>query len=71
MNVMEPAPSRKNADELRDLKQLPNRHMLVSSPHMTALIYLRATLMKAIRTFMASEGFVEVTTPIITGLTCL
>jgi len=36
---------------------------------MTALIYLRATLLKAIRTFMESEGFVEVTTPIITGLT--
>ncbi len=43
--------------------------MLLRSSHMTALIYLRATLLKAIRTFMESEGFVEVTTPIITGLT--
>jgi asparaginyl-tRNA synthetase len=62
-------PSRKNADELRDLKRLPNRHMLVRSPHMIALICLRAKLLKTIRTFMEYEGFVEVTTPTITGLT--
>ncbi|MDQ2717298.1 MAG: asparagine--tRNA ligase [Chloroflexota bacterium] len=55
--------------DLQDMSQLKNRHMLVRSPRMAALIRLRGTLLKAIRGFMESEDFVEVTTPTITSLT--
>ncbi|MDQ6660545.1 MAG: hypothetical protein M3Z24_06225, partial [Chloroflexota bacterium] len=55
--------------ELRDMDQLRNRHMLVRSPEMAALIRLRGTLLKTIRHFMEAEDFVEVTTPTITSLT--
>ncbi|HEY7123625.1 MAG TPA: asparagine--tRNA ligase [Ktedonobacterales bacterium] len=56
-------------DLLEDMSQLHNRHMLVRSPKMAALIRLRGTLLKAVRAFMESEEFVEVTTPTITSLT--
>src|SRR5947209_13572316 len=56
-------------NELLDMDQLRNRHMLVRSPNMAALIRLRGTLLKSIRNFMESEDFVEVTTPTITSLT--
>ena len=56
-------------NELLDMDQLRNRHMLVRSPHMAALIRLRGTLLKTIRNFMEAEDFVEVTTPTITSLT--
>ncbi len=55
--------------DLLDMDQLRNRHILVRSPHMAALIRLRGSLLKAIRAFMESEDFVEVTTPTITSLT--
>ncbi len=55
--------------DLLDMDQLRNRHMLVRSANMAALIRLRGSLLKAIRTFMESEDFVEVTTPTITSLT--
>jgi asparaginyl-tRNA synthetase len=55
--------------DLLDMEQLRNRHLLVRSPKMAALIRLRGTLLKAVRTFMESEEFVEVTTPTITSLT--
>jgi asparaginyl-tRNA synthetase len=58
-----------DANELVDIDQLQNRHMLVRSPRMAALIRLRGTLLMAIRNFMESEDFVEVTTPTITSLT--
>jgi asparaginyl-tRNA synthetase len=58
-----------NANELLNMEQLRNRHMLVRTPRMAALIHLRGTLLKAIRTFMEAEDFVEVTTPTITSLT--
>ena len=45
---------------LLDMDQLRNRHMLVRSPHMAALIRLRGTLLKTIRNFMEAEDFVEV-----------
>lgn len=54
---------------LADMEQLRNRHMLVRSPRMAALIRLRGTLLKAIRNFLEAEDFVEVTTPTITSLT--
>src|SRR5712691_11770273 len=62
-------PSLEDASDLLDIEQLRNRHMLVRTPRMAALIRLRGTLLKAIRTFMESEDFVEVTTPTITSLT--
>jgi asparaginyl-tRNA synthetase len=60
-----------NAHELSepDVAKHGNRHMLVQLPNMAELIYLRGTLLKAIRTFLEAEGFVEVTTPTISGLT--
>src|SRR5258707_2126048 len=57
------------ANELLDMHQLRNRHMLVRTPQMASLIRLRGTLLKTIRNFMESEDFVEVTTPTITSLT--
>src|SRR3989454_6011601 len=62
-------PFAENANELLNMEQLRNRHMLVRTPRMAALIHLRGTLLKAIRTFMEAEDFVEVTTPTITSLT--
>ncbi len=56
-------------DLLEDMTQLRNRHLLVRSPKMAALIRLRGTLLKTVRAFMESEDFVEVTTPTITSLT--
>jgi asparaginyl-tRNA synthetase len=58
-----------NMSDLHDMEQLRNRHILVRSSRMAALIRLRGTLLKAIRHFMESEDFVEVTTPTITSLT--
>src|SRR5437868_13945296 len=58
-----------NMNDLQDMEQLRNRHILVRSSRMAALIRLRGTLLKAIRNFMESEDFVEVTTPTITSLT--
>lgn len=58
-----------NKKHLLDMEQLHNRHMLMYSPGMAALIRLRGTLLKGIRTFMEAEDFVEVTTPTITSLT--
>ena len=49
---------------LLDMDQLRNRHMLVRSPHMAALIRLRGTLLKTIRNFMEAEDFVEVRIPV-------
>lgn len=69
MSAMKLNTAEDNANELVDIHQLQNRHMLVRSPHMAALIRLRGTLLKAIRNFMESEDFVEVTTPTITSLT--
>jgi asparaginyl-tRNA synthetase len=60
---------REHTTDLLDMDQLRNRHILVRSAHMAALIRLRGSLLKAIRTFMESEDFVEVTTPTITSLT--
>src|SRR5579864_5486360 len=60
---------REHTTDLLDMDQLRNRHLLVRSPHMAALIRLRGSLLKAIRAFMESEDFVEVTTPTITSLT--
>src|SRR5215471_11984866 len=58
-----------NRNDLQDMEQLRNRHILVRSSRMAALIRLRGALLKAIRHFMESEDFVEVTTPTITSLT--
>jgi len=69
MSAMKLTSPSENTNLLLDMKQLSNRHMLVRSPNMAALIRLRGTLLKAIRTFMESEDFVEVTTPTITSLT--
>src|SRR3989440_10304796 len=69
MSAMKLTSSAENTNQLLDLEQLRNRHMLVRSPDMAALIRLRGTLLKAIRHFMESEDFVEVTTPTITSLT--
>src|SRR5437899_8345605 len=69
MSAMKLTTAEDNANELLDIHQLQNRHMLVRSPRMAALIRLRGTLLKAIRNFMESEDFVEVTTPTITSLT--
>src|SRR5256886_16880813 len=69
MSAMKLTTSSENTNELLDMEQLRNRHMLVRSPDMSALIRLRGTLLKAIRNFMESEDFVEVTTPTITSLT--
>src|SRR5215472_4042603 len=69
MSAMKLTTSSEITRELLDIEQLRNRHMLVRSPDMAALIRLRGALLKAIRTFMESEDFVEVTTPTITSLT--
>ncbi len=69
MCAMKLTTSSEDTNELLDMGQLRNRHMLVRSPGMAALILLRGTLLKAIRNFMESEDFVEVTTPTITSLT--
>src|SRR5437868_14915283 len=69
MSAMKLNMAEDNANELVDIHQLQNRHMLVRSPQMAALIRLRGTLLKSIRNFMESEDFVEVTTPTITSLT--
>src|SRR5437667_7986559 len=69
MSAMKLTSSAENTNQLLDLEQLRNRHMLVRSPDMAALIRLRGTLLKSIRNFMESEDFVEVTTPTITSLT--
>ena len=69
MSAMKLTTPEENTHELLDLEQLRNRHMLVRSPNMAALIRLRGTLLKSIRNFMESEDFVEVTTPTITSLT--
>ena len=58
-----------NRNDLQDMEQLRNRHILVRSSRMAGLIRLRGALLKAIRHFMESEDFVEVTTPTITSLT--
>lgn len=69
MDGMEVNPAVDNRNELLDMSQLCNRHLLVRSPYMAALIRLRSTLLKAIRNFLEAEDFVEVTTPTITSLT--
>src|SRR5437016_13162903 len=69
MSAMKLTTSSENTNELLDMEQLRNRHMLVRSPDMAALIRLRGALLKSIRNFMESEDFVEVTTPTITSLT--
>ena len=69
MSAMKLTSSSENTNQLLDMDQLRNRHMLVRSPDMAALIRLRGTLLKTIRNFMESEDFVEVTTPTITSLT--
>src|SRR5260370_13879636 len=69
MSAMKLTTSEENANELLDMSQLRNRHMLVRLPLMASLIRLRGSLLKAIRNFMESEDFVEVTTPTITSLT--
>src|SRR3989454_7297597 len=69
MSAMKLTSSSENTNELLDMQQLQNRHMLVRSPVMAALIRLRGTLLKTIRNFMEAEDFVEVTTPTITSLT--
>src|SRR5450759_3658785 len=69
MSMTQVNPSTGIANELLDMEQLPNRHMLVRSPQMAALIRLRGALLKTIRNFMEAEDFVEVTTPTITSLT--
>src|SRR5436309_13683011 len=69
MSAMKLTTPEANTHELLDLEQLRNRHMLVRSPRMAALIRLRGTLLKTIRNFLESEDFVEVTTPTITSLT--
>src|SRR3989442_15918097 len=70
MCSMEPKSSTVNeTNELLDMEQLRNRHMLIRSHDMAALIRLRGTLLKTIRNFMEAEDFVEVTTPTITSLT--
>src|SRR5947199_1357123 len=69
MNAMKLTTSEEYVNELLDLDQLRNRHMLVRSPRMADLIRLRGTLLKTIRNFMEAEDFVEVTTPTITSLT--
>ena len=69
MSMTQVNPSTETANELLDMDQLRNRHLLVRSPQMAALIHLRGTLLKTIRNFMEAEDFVEVTTPTITSLT--
>ena len=69
MSMTQVNPANETTNELLDMDQLRNRHMLVRSPEMAALIRLRGTLLKTIRNFMESEDFVEVTTPTITSLT--
>src|SRR5437016_14293530 len=69
MSAMKLTESSENTNQLLDMEQLRNRHMLVRSPDMAALIRLRGALLKAIRNFMESEDYVEVTTPTITSLT--
>src|SRR6266849_7439040 len=69
MSAMKLTMSSEHTTDLLDMDQLRNRHILVRSPHMAALIRLRGSLLKAIRAFMESEDFVEVTTPTITSLT--
>src|SRR6266498_6023419 len=69
MSMTQVNQSTETSIELMDMHQLSNRHMLVRSPQMAALIRLRGALLKAIRHFMESEDFVEVTTPTITSLT--
>ena len=61
----------KNANELAepDMAKLRDRHIFVQSSAIAALIYLRGTLLKTVRTFLEAEGFAEVTTPNICGLT--
>ena len=60
-----------NASELSepDSAQLHNRSVVERLPQMALLISLRSTLLKTIRLFLDAEGFVEVTTPNICGLT--
>src|SRR5258708_14985831 len=69
MSAMKITTSAEGESNLLDMKQLNNRHMLVRSPRMAALIRLRGTLLKTIRNFMEAEDFVEVTIPTITSLT--
>ena len=69
MSMTQVNQSIETSNELLDMDQLRNRHMLVRSPQMAALIRLRGTLLKMIRNFMEAEDFVEVTTPTITSLT--
>src|SRR5437764_13309460 len=69
MSMTQVNPANETTNEVLDMDQLRNRHMLVRSPQMAALIRLRGTLLKSIRNFMESEDFVEVTTPTITSLT--
>ena len=69
MSAMKLTTPAESASELLDMDQLRNRHMLVRSPQMAALIRLRGKLLRAIRNFMETEEFVEVTTPTITSLT--
>src|SRR5437016_12306348 len=69
MSMTQVNPENETTNELLEMDQLRNRHMLVRSPQMAALIRLRGTLLKSIRNFMESEDFVEVTTPTITSLT--
>ena len=49
MSAMKLTTSSENTHELLDMEQLRNRHMLVRSPDMAALIRLRGALLKAIR----------------------
>ena len=71
MGTMKLDPRTEVVSELTEgeLKRLSNRHNLLKEPEMVALILLRGTLLKTTRAFLEFEGFVEVTTPTITGLT--
>jgi asparaginyl-tRNA synthetase len=71
MSTMKLDPRIEVVNELTEgeLKRLRNRHNLLKEPDMAALILLRGTLLKTTRAFLETEGFVEVTTPTITGLT--
>src|SRR5260370_20599825 len=52
MSAMKLTTSEENANELLDMSQLRNRHMLVRLPHMASLIRLPGSLLQAILNFM-------------------
>lgn len=49
---------------------MDHRHLWIRSPRQAAILRVRAAIMRAVRELLDSEGFVEVTAPVLTRSAC-